>query len=177
MRFFQSLCCVALLSACSPSGEDQAATPEGQAQHLSKVPLIIEHGEGMPNTKLDIEIALTPEQQEKGLQYREDIQAEDGMIFPMVPPRMPSFWMKDTPTSLDLVFIRNDGSIARIIENAEPGSKTPLFAESPVAAVLELRAGSARSHSIDETDHVFWGACTLAPKSQPVMEADNFCPR
>jgi len=176
MRYFRSLCCVALLSACSPSMEEQGAVSDDQPQYLGKVPVVIEHGEGMPGTKLDIEIALTQEQQEKGLKHREDIQAGGGMIFPMIPPRMPSFWMKDTPTSLDLVFIRNDGSIARIIENTEPGSMTPLFAESPVAAVLELRAGGAAAHSIDAADHVFWGACTLTPEVPPVKEADNFCP-
>jgi len=175
MRIFSSLCLLVLAGACSPSMDDHTAA-DGQAQHLATVPLVIEHGEDMPDTRFDIEIALSPEQQEKGLMYREDIQAGDGMIFPMVPPRIANFWMKDTPTSLDLIFIRTDGSIARIIEHAQAGSKTPLFAEVPVAAVLELRAGSAAAHGIDTADHIFWGACTLTPKAPPTSAADNFCP-
>ena len=175
------------LAACSPQGPDaETANASGQMssepkaganeQHLAKVPLIIRHGEGKADTRLQVEIALTPQQQEQGLQNRTDLTAGDGMVFPMDPPRSPSFWMKDTPLPLDLIFIRTDGSVARIIANAQPGDRTPLFAEVPVAGVLELLGGSAAAIGLDEDDHVNWGECTKRVEDTGIAETGNFCP-
>lgn len=178
MRFLSiSLICGAL-AACSPSPEETGrnnAASSASAQHLPTVPLVVTHGEGGPPTRLDIEIALTPQQQEIGLMHRTDIAADGGMIFPMLPPRRPSFWMKDTPTALDILFIRTDGSIAKIVANTEPNDMTPVFAEVPVAGVLELRGGAAAALGIDEGDRISWGECTTE-REAPVVEADNFCP-
>jgi len=185
MRHYLYLSACALLAACSPAmpeGDNagQAAPASdiapGDAQHLDIVPVVIRHQGGKADTRLKVEIALTPDQQEKGLMYRTDLKAGDGMLFPMLPARMPSFWMKDTPTSLDMIFIRMDTSIARIAANAEPGDMTPVFAEDPVAAVPELRGGDAERLGIKEGDEVVWGACALEAEPEPVAEPDNYCP-
>ncbi|TNE40096.1 MAG: DUF192 domain-containing protein [Sphingomonadales bacterium] len=148
---------------------------EGAPQYLPKIPVLIRHGEGTPDTRLSIELAAEPHQQEKGLMHRTDLSQGEGMLFPMLPPRMPSFWMKDTPTSLDLVFIRPDGGVAKIVARAKPNDPTPLFADVPVAAVLELRGGDAASLGLDEGDRVSWGACTQGGQKLAIA-VDNFCP-
>lgn len=176
---------MALLAACSPqdtgSNEGAAAQPgsraDQQAQHLGKVPLVIHHQDARPPTRLDVEIARTPEQQEKGLMHRADLKAGEGMIFPMLPAGMPSFWMKDTPVPLDMIFIRMDTRVAKVTANAEPGDRTPVFAEEPVAAVLELRGGDAQRLGIAEGDEIVWGKCAIEAEPQPVALADNYCPQ
>lgn len=171
--------CVAVSCSPAPKGQAnraEAVTDAGEAQHLPTVPLLIRHGELAPDRRLAIEVALTPEQQEKGLMHRADLGAGEGMLFPMVPPRMPSFWMKDTPLSLDLVFIRTDGTIARIVAGAKPNDPTPLFAEVPVAGVLELRGGEAKRLALDEGDRISWGACTQDRAAKPVVTPEDFCP-
>lgn len=171
--------CVAV--SCSPASNGggnrtEAVTDETGPQHLATVPLVIRHGELAPDRQFAVEIALTPRQQEKGLMHRTDLSAGQGMLFPMVPPRMPSFWMKDTPLSLDIIFIRTDGGIARIIAEAKPNDPTPLFAEVPVAGVLELRGGEAKRLALDEGDRISWGACTQESSAQPIVTPENFCP-
>lgn len=181
MRTMLALLASCLVMSCSPApngggNRTEAVTDENGPQHLPTVPLAIRHGELAPDRQLAVEIALTPEQQEKGLMHRIDLGAGEGMLFPMVPPRMPSFWMKDTPLSLDLVFIRTDGTIARIIAGAKANDPTPLFAEVPVAGVLELRAGEAKRLALDEADRISWGTCTRDHPAQPIVTAENFCP-
>ncbi len=108
--------------------------------------------------------------------HRTDLKPGDGMLFPMIPARMPNFWMKDTPTALDLLFIAMDGRVVRIIPNAKPNDRTPLFAEQPVAGVLELRGGDVQRLGIKEGDEVAWGECAMDTAREPSAEPDNFCP-
>ncbi|MDM3766480.1 DUF192 domain-containing protein, partial [Proteus mirabilis] len=69
-----------------------------------------------------VERAVTAQQQERGLMFRTDLTPDGGMLFWPYPagggaPKEASFWMKNTPTPLDIVFIRADGTIATIAEN------------------------------------------------------------
>ena len=75
--------------------------------------------------------------------FRESMPADEGMIFPMEPPRPASFWMKNTILPLDMVFIRADGTIARVAERTVPYSLDTVDSGEPVAAVLELNGGAA----------------------------------
>lgn len=109
-----------------------------------------------------VEHARTSEEQAKGLMFRTDIPRDGGMLFAPYPasggPRVATFWMKDTPRPLDIVFIRADGTIARIAENAVPGSETMVSSNEPVAAVLEINGGRATELGIAEGDRVRWTA-------------------
>lgn len=174
-RFVAVVLAAAALGACSGGTPAKGDPPSGAAQHLPVVPVLIRHGDGAPDTRLSIELALEPDQQEKGLMHRGDLGPGEGMLFPMLPPRRPSFWMKNTPLALDLLFVRPDGGIAKIVARARPDDPTPLFADVPVAGVLELRGGDAALLGIEEGDRVSWGDCTADPR---VISAKpgNFCP-
>ena len=107
------------------------------------------------------EPAITPEQQARGLMFRTDIGPDSAMLFAPYPgeggaPREASFWMKDTPSALDILFIRADRIIARIADNTIPFSEMPIPSGEPVAAVLELRGGRAAELGITEGDRVSW---------------------
>ncbi|MFA6122358.1 DUF192 domain-containing protein [Sphingomonas sp.] len=108
-----------------------------------------------------VEAAKTKEEQERGLMFRTDIPKNGGMLFAPYPPeggppREASFWMKNTPSPLDIVFIRADGTIARIAENTVPQSESPIPSGEPVRAVLELQGGRALDLGIAEGDRVSW---------------------
>jgi uncharacterized membrane protein (UPF0127 family) len=144
----------AALGACRAS---DAVSASEVAQ--GKLPLTIKSATGVHAFK--VELAKTPEQQEKGLMFRTGIPADEGMLFAPYPaagggPRDASFWMKNTPSSLDIIFIRADGTIARIAENTVPFSEAPVISGEPVAAVLELNGGRSSALGIDEGDMVRW---------------------
>ena len=108
-----------------------------------------------------VEIAKTVAEQERGLMFRTDLKPDGGMIFWPYPagggaPRDASFWMKNTPSPLDIVYIRPDGTIARIAENTVPFSEVPIPSGEPVGAVLEIMGGRSAALGIAEGDRVTW---------------------
>jgi uncharacterized membrane protein (UPF0127 family) len=117
------------------------------------VPLTIRSATGLHH--FTVQIAATEEQQERGLMFYRSLPGNVGMIFPYDPPQNIAFWMKNTLIPLDMVFIRADGTIARIV-TAKALDETPVPAGEPVAAVLELRGGRAAELGIREGDKVEW---------------------
>lgn len=103
-----------------------------------------------------VEMARTASEQERGLMFRTSLAADRGMLFPYSPPSPVSFWMKNTYIPLDMIFIRADGTIARIAENTVPESLDPVSAGEPVAAVLEIAGGNAAAQGIAVGDKVTW---------------------
>lgn len=106
--------------------------------------------------RFDVEVARTPDQQARGLMYRTRLGPREGMIFPMNPPRVASFWMKNTVIPLDIIFVRIDGTIARIAARTTPYSLAPVDSGEPVAAVLEIAGGRAAALGVTEGARVTW---------------------
>jgi uncharacterized membrane protein (UPF0127 family) len=102
----------------------------------------------------NVEMALTPEQQEIGLMFRPTVAPDGGMLFDWGHPQESQMWMKNTVASLDMVFINADGTIRSIIENAVPQSLAVLDSHGPVRATLELAAGTTARLGIMVGDHV-----------------------
>lgn len=117
------------------------------------MPLTIRSASGLH--RFTVEVAATIEQQSRGLMFRRSLAANHGMIFPFDPPQEVGFWMKNTVIPLDILFIRADGSVARIT-HAKALDLTPLPSGEPVAAILEIRAGRAAELGIREGDIVSW---------------------
>lgn len=154
---------IALLAACSP-GEGTSAraqAPAAAAQNmrhpvsgLEVIDLVVERG----TTKLPfkVELAASPEAQSKGLMFRTELGDNEGMLFPSAAPEPRSFWMKNTPLSLDIIFVGADGRITNIEDNTVPYSLDPVQSSGYAIAVLELRAGRAKELGIVAGDRVVW---------------------
>jgi uncharacterized protein len=142
-------------AGCSPKAE-----PAGSGKVTAKtIPLTITGANGATHA-FAIEPARTPAEQERGLMFRTDLTDDGGMLFYPYPadggpPREASFWMKNTPSPLDIIFIRQNGTIAKIA-NAVPLDQTPITSGEPVAAVLELKGGRTAALGIGEGDRVTW---------------------
>lgn len=101
-----------------------------------------------------IEIAETPEQRARGLMHRTGLAADYGMLFDFGADRPVAFWMKNTPTALDMVFIRGDGVVAGIAEDTTPFSLESIASPAPVRFVLEVVAGTARRIGLKPGDRM-----------------------
>jgi uncharacterized membrane protein (UPF0127 family) len=101
-----------------------------------------------------LEMALTPEEQARGLMFRRSLPENQGMLFDFKREQELSFWMKNTYVSLDMIFIRADGRILRIAQNTEPLSERLVPSGGPARAVLEVVAGTARKYGIAAGDRV-----------------------
>src|SRR5215469_2708664 len=101
-------------------------------------------------------IADTDARAEQGLMFVSDLPEAMGMVFPMEPPRIADFWMKNTYIELDLLFIGTDGRVTKIIQRAVPMSLQRLSSDKPVSAVLELQGGLAAKLGLRPGDTVVW---------------------
>lgn len=101
-----------------------------------------------------VEIATTDEERARGLMYRKELAEGQGMLFDFKRDQEVSMWMKNTYVSLDMIFIRADGRIARIAERTEPLSTKIISSGGPVRGVLEVVAGTARKLGIAPGDRV-----------------------
>ena len=90
----------------------------------------------------------TDEERAQGLMNRRYMPAERGMLFDFKEVQPAMMWMKNTYIPLDMVFIRKDGTIARIAENTEPHSTRTISSGEPVLGVLELNAGISEKEGI-----------------------------
>ena len=109
---------------------------------------------------LSVEIADTPELRERGLMFRHRLGRDKGMLFLYETVQPVAMWMKNTYISLDMVFVRADGTISRIVENTVPHSLETIQSHEPVAAVLEVAAGVASSLGLTpgiKIRHEFFG--------------------
>lgn len=151
------IACWFLLAGCG--GGDAATSGHDPKDKLLTVTIESAQGERV----FRVETAKTAFEQKRGLMYRTDIPRDGGMLFAPYPPggggpRQASFWMKDTPSALDILYIRADRTIARIAENAVPFSEELIPSGEPVAAVLEINGGRAAELGIEEGDSVRWTA-------------------
>ncbi len=91
--------------------------------------------------RFEVEIADDATERAEGLMYRETMADNAGMLFLYPEPQQVQFWMKNTPMSLDIVFVRAEGTIARIAARTTPFSEDMIPSGEKVRAVLEVKAG------------------------------------
>ncbi|MEX1168099.1 MAG: DUF192 domain-containing protein [Hydrogenophaga sp.] len=102
---------------------------------------------GLPRVKLtagmhliDAQLASTPEQRAIGLMYRQDMPAQEGMLFQFDVPGVQCFWMKNTPLPLTAAFIADDGRIVNLVD-MKPQTTDSHCSKEPVRYVLEMNQG------------------------------------
>jgi uncharacterized membrane protein (UPF0127 family) len=101
-----------------------------------------------------VEVARNDADRAQGLMFRRSMPADQGMLFDFGRVEPVSMWMQNTYLSLDMLFIRPEGTIARIAANTEPLSTRTISSGEPVLAVLELNAGTAARLGIKAGDRV-----------------------
>jgi len=183
-RFSVNLCTVTLslcLMGCSsPVASDVAkpitapVIPATISPQTKPIP-VKELGQYLPITaivtiagrEIQLEVVSTPSQQEKGLMFRPPLADDRGMLFPFTPARPVAFWMKNTPSPLDIIFLL-DGEVKAIARNATmcKTDPCPIYPENGVVAdnVLEVRAGLTQEIGLQEGDRI--SVKFLLPKNQ-----------
>jgi uncharacterized membrane protein (UPF0127 family) len=129
-----------------------SAVPNSPNGKLPVTTIVIDSEHGP--VKFAAEVAADPASQEKGLMFRKSLAPDGGMLFDFHAPDFQTFWMKNTVISLDMIFIRADGTISSIAPNATPYSETPIPSYEPVRAVFEISGGRAAQLGILPGDRV-----------------------
>ena len=147
----------AALSQNSQGSQTGAAKTEIRRHPVSGLQIIdVTVKSGDETITFDTELADTAEAQTRGLMFRTELADDEAMIFPTEVPQQRSFWMKNTPLSLDIIFIGPDGKITNIAANAVPYSLESLPSAGLASAVFEIRGGLAEELGIKPGDEVAW---------------------
>ncbi len=152
------------LAACSPVGAAQDAPPAPAAEAGASQTPAVDPDSGL--TVIDVtivsgsqqhsfvtELADTNEAQARGMMFRTEMGDDEGMLFPSYTPQARSFWMKNTPLPLDIIFVGPDSRISNI-ETGVPYSTDSVASQGPALAVFEIRGGLSEELGIAAGDLV-----------------------
>ncbi len=109
---------------------------------------------GGHDLKFEVDLATNDAERSRGLMFRKQLGAYEGMLFDFFQEMPVSFWMKNTLIPLDMVFIAADGTVKHVHANAVPLSTDAIPSLYPVRAVLEINGGSAALLGIKPGDKV-----------------------
>lgn len=105
---------------------------------------------------IDIELAEGDSARARGLMDRTSLPERSGMFFPMPGVDRHSFWMANTPLSLDITFVGPDSTIVNTAKYTRPYSQESVVAEGPAQWVVETPAGFTDTWGITEGDRIRW---------------------
>jgi uncharacterized membrane protein (UPF0127 family) len=97
--------------------------------------------------KARIQVAIWPAEQQQGLMHRRDLGPNDGMIFIYKKPQIMSFWMRNTPTPLDIGFFDGEG-VLREIYPLHSFDETSVKSKAAAKFALEMPRGWYSTHNV-----------------------------
>jgi len=141
-----------LLSAC---GEEEEA-PRGDIPFRADGVLEFLDSDGHRLEAIAIEIADTDSARQRGLMDRRSLPERGGMLFIFDDADDRSFWMRNTPLRLDIIFVDADSQVVNIHERTRALSDEQYASDGPAQFVVEVRAGFSERHGIDEETRIRW---------------------
>jgi uncharacterized membrane protein (UPF0127 family) len=119
-----------------------------------KEPRLVFNTASQKTVSVDVELAITPQQQARGLMYRKKLKANNGMLFIYPAEDNLTFWMKNTYVPLDLIYIGANHRVVGIVQNTTPLSLKQIKIDALSKYVLEVNAGFTAKHGIFEGTRV-----------------------
>jgi len=128
------------LSACAQSGGANTDAPvDAAGRPLEPLTIVTSTG----SHDFLVEIADDDEERQRGLMFRPPLPDDRGMLFQFPASGEQAFWMKNTPSSLDIIYIAPNGRIVSIAKYTTPQSEQTYPSRGAANGVLELNAGRA----------------------------------
>lgn len=97
------------------------------------------------------ELAVSDEERQLGLMFRERINCDQGMLFVFGEEDFHSFWMKNVNFPIDILWLDREKRIVHIESNVPPCKESPCPSYSPkvqASYVLELKSGSVKKNQL-----------------------------
>lgn len=151
MRKMPLLFLLILLVGCSETDETERSTEIADRilNFSSEVSFYSSNGEVLIST-VKVAIADDDLSRSEGLMDVHNLPADSGMLFIFEGDQPRSFWMANTPLSLDIIFANSEMEIVRIHRNTPPYSHEQIRSELPAMYVVEVNAGYTLRYDITE---------------------------
>ncbi|MFK7844989.1 MAG: DUF192 domain-containing protein [Rhodothermales bacterium] len=145
---------LALAGCTSDNGSDVIDEPNIEFRPDGVLEVI--RTDGSVLTTLVIEIAAGDSARARGLMQRNSLPARGGMLFLDDEEKIQTFWMRNTPLPLDLIFVDADSQIVSISKRARPFTEQTISSADTALYVLEVNAGFTDRYGIDESMRISW---------------------
>ena len=109
--------------------------------------------------ELRVYLAVTNDQQIKGLSVKDHLKENEGMLFVYQQPSRQGFWMKDMKFPIDIIWLDNNGTVVYIKNSLQPCIMTFAFLcptytpDKDSLYVLETGSGFSKKHGIKIGTH------------------------
>jgi uncharacterized membrane protein (UPF0127 family) len=106
---------------------------------------------------ISAELAVTPQERERGLMFRKRMEFDQGMLFIFNEEGFYSFWMKNMAIPLDFIWLDKEKRIVHMEQNVPPCEKEPCPTYSskvPAMFFVELKAGSIEKRQLKIYDRL-----------------------
>jgi uncharacterized membrane protein (UPF0127 family) len=164
LKYILGFCTVLIISACETDGPPSNSTKpadDGKAVVRPAGPQFKKEGElylikavGDTIRKIDIEIADIESERTIGLMHRRSMPDTQGMLFIFEREEPRSFWMRNTLIGLDILYIKQDGTIESIAKYCVPKSEKSIPSRGPALYVLELIEGFCDIYGVEVGDKI-----------------------
>lgn len=139
-----------LLLGCQPDKDNTDSNGErGRTLDYEREVTFINQS-GKPVTIIEVAVADEPSERSTGLMDVNNLPSDKGMLFIFETEEPRSFWMANTPLSLDIIFVNSEMEIVRIHTNTQPFSENNFLSGEPAKYVVEATGGFCITHDIQE---------------------------
>jgi uncharacterized membrane protein (UPF0127 family) len=115
--------------------------------------------------ELQLQIALKPAEQQKGLMYRESLDKDHGMLFLFERPERRGFWMRNTRIPLDIGYFDSSGLLLEV-HKLFPFDETAVNSRSrEVLIAVETNRGCYAANNIQVGDRIEMSSLAIAVES------------
>tara|TARA_R110002167_G_scaffold106601_1_gene273282 strand:+ start:1825 stop:2319 length:495 start_codon:yes stop_codon:yes gene_type:complete len=142
-----------VFSSCKEHAKKTISTQQIEFTHEGNLNVYLNTSDSL-KTNFDIEFAETDYETQTGLMYRKGMKNNQAMLFIFPDVATHSFYMKNTEFSLDIIYIKEDMTIASMQENAKPFNESGLSSMAPIKYVLEINGGLAEELGISIGDRI-----------------------
>ncbi|WP_423746155.1 DUF192 domain-containing protein (plasmid) [Haladaptatus sp. SPP-AMP-3] len=150
-----SVVCLVVLAGCVGGGfgtddGNQSTTGTTKVEETATAAFVT-NGD---RTTVELEVANSYDERERGLMYRKSLPKNHGMIFVFENPSVQSFWMKNTLIPLDMIFVAPDGTVLNVAHadtqpNASDSELRTYRSDGDAKYVVEMRQGFAERVGIE----------------------------
>ena len=98
--------------------------------------------------ELQLQLALNPAEQQRGLMFRDELAEDHGMLFLFERPDKRGFWMQNTRIPLDIGYFDASGQLLEVYK-LFPHDETPVSSKSrDVLIAIETNRGWYAAHGV-----------------------------
>lgn len=141
-----------MIASC---GDSEEASPH-QGRSIDPEHTVVIYDGEQEITRVQVALARTESERNTGLMDVQEMPFDTGMLFLFDDEQERSFWMVNTPLSLDIIFLNSNREIVRIQTHTTPYSDRQVTSDVPAQYVLEVNAGFAREFDLHEGMHLEW---------------------